>query len=156
MYIISIICFWIYNTYYCYYTVLFTLFLFQLLYQLFYIVRIILFVMNYFNYLTRIICIIDIIAIMSFCIDCFSKEAFGVRYWGCYTEYVRKHNRQLLRQKYCHSPVMCALPIRPRTPPNVAEHRLCPSAGRAQVRLRAAYSVQSLSYRGTAGRSKWQ
>jgi len=51
---------------------------------------------------------------------------------------------------------MCALPFGPRTPPNGAEHRLCPSAGRAQVRLRAEYSVQSLSYRCTAGRSKWQ
>ena len=51
---------------------------------------------------------------------------------------------------------MCALPFRPRTPPNGAQHRLCPSAGRAQVRLRAAYSVHSLSYRCTAGRSKWQ
>ena len=129
---------------------------YNLLYQLFCIICIILFVVNYYNYSTVLICIIDIIAIIISCVDRFAKEAFGVRYWGCYPECIRKHNRQLLRQKYCQSPVMCALPFRPRTPPNGAQHRLCPSAGRAQVRLRAAYSVQSLSYRCTAGRSKWQ
>ena len=42
-----------------------------------------------------------------------------------------------------------------RPPPKGVEHSLCPSAGRAQGRLRAAYSVQSLSYLYTARRSKW-
>ena len=46
--------------------------------------------------------------------------------------------------------MMCALPFWPSIPPNGAGHRLCPSAGRAQVRLRAAYLVQSLSYLCTA------
>ena len=46
---------------------------------------------------------------------------------------------------FCHPP-----------PPKGVEHLLCPSAGRAQGLLRASYLVQSLSYRCTAGRSKWQ
>ncbi len=50
---------------------------------------------------------------------------------------------------------MCAPLLRPTTPAKGAEHHICPSTGKVQGCLRAAYSAQSLSYRCTAERSKW-
>ena len=61
-------------------------------------------------------CIIGIMAIIYCGLNNSSKQAYGVRYWVSYPEIICRHSRQLSKQKYCRSLVMCAPPFRPTTP----------------------------------------